>query len=146
MLDRYTSATPEQLLHIHLNDHRTERSPPIDSPYGHRPRMRAPSSVTSSTTSCLRSRRTSISSTPSSPRVRSRRTAEALTVGVLGKRMLWMTIAGLPPGHPAASAVDASRLIARAESQAQRLEELSQRAAAIAFTGRNAQMVGGDDH
>lgn len=58
---------------------------------------------------------------------------EALTVGVIGKRQLWITIAGLPADHQAASAVDTSHLIDRAETQAKRLREMSERASRIAF-------------
>ncbi len=60
---------------------------------------------------------------------------ETLSVGVFGKRQLWLTIAALPADHPAADVVDVSRLIERADSQVQALDEFTARAAAIAFTG-----------
>ena len=70
---------------------------------------------------------------------------EAMSIGVLGKRQLWTTIAGLPPDHAAASAVDALQLIERAEAQAERLRELSDRAAAVAFPSTDAETLSGDD-
>jgi hypothetical protein len=59
---------------------------------------------------------------------------EALAIGVFGKRQLWTTIAELPADHPAASAVDTSQLIIRADRQAQRLQQMSERAGKVAFT------------
>jgi hypothetical protein len=64
---------------------------------------------------------------------------EALTIGVRAKRQLWTTIAGLPSGHPASSAIDTSRLIERAETQARHLEESSARASAVAFLGATVE-------
>ncbi len=170
MLERFTSATPDQLLHIYLNDHRT------GAVVAHRLAERTLTSNTGNEFGdylddfvpalvddidqldaifdrCdiprdnlkLGAARLGVELgrfklngrvTDYSPLSRVIE-FEALTVGVLAKRKLWMTIAALPSDHPAASAVDATRLAQRAETQAEQLGKLAGRAAAIAFTGRS---------
>lgn len=171
MLERFTSATPDQLLHIYLNDHRTgsavalalaERShasntgnefgeylddfiPALEDDIDQLDAVFARCEISKDQLKLGAARlgaelgRLKLNGrvTDYSPLSRVIE-FEALTVGVLGKRKLWKTIAALPSDHPATSAVDTTRMIERAESQAKQLEELSARAAAIAFTGRNA--------
>ena len=168
VLERFTSATPDQLLHIYLNDHRTgavvahalaERSRGANSgnEFGEFLDDFVPLLEDDIDQLDAIFDRCSISKDPfklgaarigvelGRLKMNGRLTDysplsrviefEALTLGVLGKQKLWTTIAALPSGHPAASAIDTAELLERGELQSQRLHELSERAAAIAFTG-----------
>jgi hypothetical protein len=166
VLDRITSATPDQLLHIYLNDHRTgsvvarslaERSraanagnefgefldeflDELDDEIACLDGLLADAGVPRNGVKLAIAK---VGATLGRLKLNGRLTQysplsrvlefEALRVGVLGKRQLWTTIAGLPPEHPLGGAVDVQSLIAAAERQAQRLEDLSERAASIAF-------------
>lgn len=170
MLDRLTSATPDQLLQIYLNDHRTgavaahalatrarmanagtefgvfldEFVPALEEDIEELDTVFARCAMSKN---CIKLATARLGAALGQFKLNGRLTEysplsrviefEALRVGVLGKQQLWRAIAGLPADHPAALAVDAPQLIARAESQAQRLGELAERAAAIAFTERS---------
>jgi hypothetical protein len=168
VLERFTSATPDQLLHIYLNDHRSgavvahalakrsrdsnegtefgdfldEFVPVLEDDID---QLDAIFERCEIPTDQLKLGAARLGAELGRLKLNGRLTDysplsrviefEAMTVGVLGKRKLWKTIAALPSGHPATSAIDASRLIERAESQAARLEALSERASSIAFAG-----------
>ena len=168
MLERFTSATPEQLLHIYLNDHRTgavvahalaERSrgantgnefgeflddfvplleddiAQLDAIFDRCGIAKDPFKLVAARFGVELGRfKMNGRITDYSPLSRVIE-FEALNLGVLGKQKLWTTIAALPSSHPAASAVDTSALLERGDLQAQRLHELSERAAVLAFTG-----------
>lgn len=168
MFERFTSATPEQLLHIYLNDHRTgavvahalaERSrganagnefgdflddfvplleddiAQLDAIFEQGRIAKDPFKLGAARIGVELGRfKMNGRITDYSPLSRVIE-FEALNLGVLGKQKLWTTIASLPSSHPAASAVDTAALLERGELQAQRLHELSERAAAIAFAG-----------
>jgi hypothetical protein len=63
---------------------------------------------------------------------------EALSIGIEGKRLLWRALAALAGEEPVLRILDYGRLIARAEEQRSRVEELRLRAAAEALTGAQA--------
>jgi hypothetical protein len=171
VLERFTSATPDQLLHIYLNDHRTgavvahalavrARGANTGNEFGEylddfvpaleddieqldavfdrceiaRDHLKLGAARIGAELGRFKLNGRITDYSPLSRVVE----FEALTVGVLGKRKMWKTIAALPPEHPATSAVDAPQLIERAEAQATQLEELAQRAAALAFPARSA--------
>lgn len=168
MLERFTSATPDQLLHIYLNDHRTgavaahalaerSRGANTGNEFGEFLDDFVPSLEDDVDQLDTVFERCGISKDPfklvaarvgvelGRLKLNGRVTDysplsrviefEALTLGVVGKKKLWMSIASLPPDHPAAAAIDTTHLLERGEAHAQRLHELSERAAAIAFTG-----------
>lgn len=170
MLERITSATPDQLLHIYLNDHRTgavvahglaERArgsntgnefgdylddfvPALENDID---QLDAVFDQCGVSTDHIKLGAARLGAELGRLKLNGRVTDysplsrviefEALTVGVLAKGKLWKTIAALPSDHPAASAVDATKLVHRAETQARELGELAERAAAIAFTDAN---------
>jgi hypothetical protein len=173
VLDRFSSATPDQLLHVYLNDHRTgaiaahqlavrSRSANEGTEFGDFlddfvPELEADMdqldtlfdrcSIPKNRVKLVAARvatalgRFKLNGRLSGYSPLSRLLEfQSLSVGVLGKRQLWTTIAALPPDHPA-SGLDTASLIARADVQAQRLEKLSERAAVIAFTGREEVAV-----
>jgi hypothetical protein len=167
VLDRFTSATPDELLQIYLNDHRAgavaahalasraraanggnefgefldEFVPALEEDID---RLDAVFDRCSMSKNCIKLGAARLGAALGQLKLNGRLTEysplsrviefEALRVGVLGKQQLWRTIAALPSDHPAVLAVDTSWLIARAETQAQRLGELGERASAIAFT------------
>lgn len=167
MLDQFTSAPPDQLLQIYLNDHRTGAVaahalatrartanggtefgvfldgfvPALEEDIEQLDTVFARCGMSKN---CIKLITARLGTALGQFKLNGRLTEysplsrviefEALRVGVLAKQQLWTTIAGLPADHPAALAIDASRLIARAESQAERLGELAEVAAAIAFT------------
>jgi hypothetical protein len=171
VLERFTSATPDQLLHIYLNDHRTV------AVIAHALAMRSRGANTGNefgeflegfvplleddidqldavfdrceiSKDLLKLGAARLGVELGRLKLNGRVTDysplsrviefEALSLGVLGKQKLWATIAALPSDHPAASAIDTSQLIERGETHAQRLQELSHRAAAIAFGAARA--------